>query len=78
MKTPTIIVRLIGFYLTAYGVIGLQQVHTARSMSGPGGFGAQEQVISNLQAYAVVGIIVGLAAIIFAAPLAKILTFDAE
>lgn len=79
MKTPTLIVRLIGLYLVAACGIGLIQIEHVHSVAGPIGIGTQQQtVISNLQTYAIIGLIVGIAATAFAGPFARLLTFDSE
>ena len=79
MKTPTLIVRLVGMYLVVCSTINLTQIHQANVMAGSGGFGAQQQgVISNIQFYSIGGLIVGLMASIFAGRLAKLLTFDSD
>jgi len=79
MKTPTLIVRLIGLYLIAACGIGLIQIGHMHSLAGPVGIGAQQEtVISNWQTYAIIGLIVGIAATASAGPLARLLTFDSE
>jgi hypothetical protein len=79
MKTPTLIVRLLGLYLILACGIGLIQIGRVHSLSGPIGIAAQQQtVISNLQTYAIIGLLVGIAATAFAGPLARLLTFDSE
>ena len=66
MKTPTLIVRLIGFYLLGSATVALFQL---RSMG----------MSFRLLGVSVWGyIVVGLAASLFAGPLARILTFDSE
>jgi hypothetical protein len=73
MKTPTIIVRLIGLYLLANCSIALLQIHQV------GGIGMQaNSIINNMQLYAIFGLVIGVATSLFAGPLARFLTFDAE
>jgi preprotein translocase subunit SecF len=75
MKTPTLIVRLAGLYLLARGSITLIEIRQAQSF----GIGAQQQsIVSNIQLYAIVGLIVGIVATLFAGWLARLLTFDSE
>jgi uncharacterized membrane protein YqgA involved in biofilm formation len=75
MKTPTLIVRLVGLYLIVHNTIALIQVQKINGMGGVGP--AQEQIVGDIRIYAVAGLLAGLAAVIFAGPLARILTFDA-
>ena len=74
MKTPTIIVRLIGLYLTSTCSIALFQIHEMSAMPG----GMQNPTLNAIETYSVLGLIVGIAASAFAGPIARILTFDAE
>lgn len=77
MKTPTIIVRLGGLYLLTTCGVGLLQLNKAQQMVAF--FGATRNPIpADLQIYLWLGLLVGLAATVFAGPLARILTFDAE
>ena len=75
MKTPTLIVRLVGLYLIGQNTIALIQ---AQKMNAMGGMGlAQQQIVGDIWIYAVVGLLIGLAATIMAGRLARVLTFDA-
>ena len=75
MKTPTLIVRLVGLYLIGQNTIALIQ---AQKMNAMGGMGlAQQQIVRDIWIYAVVGLTIGLAATIMAGRLARVLTFDA-
>lgn len=76
MKTPTLIVRLAGLYLLVNCAITLIQVHRVQS-AGPIG-DAQAATISDIQTYAILGVLVGLAGTVFAGALARLLTLDAE
>jgi hypothetical protein len=79
MKTPTLIVRLVGLYLLASCAVGIMQIGQMESLAGPVGVSTQQQsVVSHMQVYCVFGLIVGLAATAFAGPLARMLTFDSE
>ena len=79
MKTPTLIVRLAGLYLLIGCSLNLMQIRQAQSLAGPNGIGVQQQsIMSNMQLSAVVGLIAGIAAALFAGPLARLLTFDSE
>jgi hypothetical protein len=73
MKTPTIIVRLIGIYLLTNSIITLIQVGRMASMQQ-----AQNPMLGDMQIYAWIGIIVGLVATAIAGVLARLLTFDSE
>ena len=80
MKTPTIIVRLIGIYMLTTSIMALVQLGrftTAMPML-PGVNVQQNQMIGDFQIYAWIGIVIGLAATTFAGFLAKLLTFDAD
>ncbi|MDP2137821.1 MAG: hypothetical protein Q8J74_08195 [Candidatus Didemnitutus sp.] len=75
MKTPTLIVRLVGLYLIAQNTSTLIQAAKINSW----GIGlAQQQIVGDVRIYAVFVLLVGLAAVIFAGRLARILTFDAD
>ena len=74
MKTPTIIVRLIGLYLMSTCSIALFQIHEMSAMSGE----MQNPTLNTIETYSVLGLIVGLSVSAFAGPIARILTFDAE
>ena len=77
MKTPTLIVRLVGLYLLASCSINLLQIHRAHSLLGSSGFGLQqESIVSDMQLYSIFGLIVGGAATWLAGPAARLLTFD--
>ena len=76
MKTPTLIVRLVSLYLVVNCTLTLLQIHSLSSM-GPLG-GAQQSTISDLQLYAILGLIVGITGTAFAGPAARLLTFDAK
>lgn len=75
MKTPTLIVRLVGLYLVAQSGIALLQVQKMGTLAAGMGM-RQNPVPGDIQAYAVIGLLVGLAATAFAGPLARMLTFD--
>jgi hypothetical protein len=77
MKTPTLIVRLTGLYLLVSNTVGLLQLHKAKAMMGT--FGTpQMQLMVDMQLYLWLGLLVGLAATVFAGFLARLLTFDSE
>jgi hypothetical protein len=77
MKTPTLIVRLCGLYLLVQCTITLLQLQRMGAMSG-GMALRQNPVTGDIQLYALAGWVSGLAAILFAGPLARILTFDSD
>jgi len=77
MKTPTLIVRLVGLYLLTTCSIGLLQLNKAQAMVGQFG-GPQNQMIADVGLYLWLGVLGGLGATIFAGPLARLLTFDSE
>ncbi len=77
MKTPTLIVRLIGLYLLMTCSFALFQIQKAPAMV-PGFQAKQNQMVGDFQLYAWLGLLVGLGATIFAGPLARVLTFDSE
>jgi hypothetical protein len=77
MKTPTLIVRLIGLYLLTTCSIGLLQLNKAQAMVLQTG-GSQNKMIADFGIYLWVGLLIGLGATIFAGPLARILTFDSD
>lgn len=77
MKTPTIIVRLGGLYLLTTCTIGLIQLNKAQAMVTQFGAG-QNPMVGDMQLTLWIGLVVGLAATVFAGPLARILTFDAD
>lgn len=76
METPTLIVRLVGLYLLATCSTGLLQLKQAQAMASQFG-GATMPGLSDFGLYLWLGLVVGLAAAIFAGPLARLLTFDA-
>ena len=77
MKTPTLIVRLVGLYVLATSSIGLLQLHKVQAMAGP--FGATANpMMTDISVYLWLGLIVGLGATIFAGLLARVLTFDSD
>jgi len=83
MKTPTIIVRLIGLYLLANSIITLIQIGRMATMQqtmqgGPNPTLTQNPMLDDMRIYAWIGIIVGLVAIAIAGPLTRLLTFDSE
>jgi hypothetical protein len=77
MKTPTIIVRLLGLYLLTNGIITLLQVSKMQAI-GQGFPGVKNSVVDDIQLYGWLGLLVGLSATLFAGPLARLLTFDSE
>ena len=79
MKTPTLIVRLVGLYLLITCSINLVQIHQAYSILASSSFGSQPTLIgTNSQVYSIFGLIVGAALTWLAGPTARLLTFDAE
>ncbi len=77
MKTPTLIVRILGLYLLTTCSIGLLQMHRIQTLA-PNVPTQQANVFGDLQIYLSLGLLVGLAATRFAGPLARVLTFDSE
>ena len=75
MKTPTLIVRLIGLYLILQNTGTLIQAHKINAMGEIGL--AQQQIVGDIWIYAVVAMLIGLAATIMAGRIARVLTFDA-
>jgi len=75
MKTPTLIVRLVGLYLIVQNSITLIQAQRINTMGDMGL--TQQQIVGDIRIYAVVGLLAGLATALFAGLLARILTFDA-
>lgn len=73
MRICTLIVRLLGFYLVTMGSVTLYQMQRAKSMMG----GLNNPFTSDVAGFAIVQFLVGLAAVLFAAKLARLLTFDA-
>jgi hypothetical protein len=80
MKTPTILVRLVGLYLLVQCAVGLVQI--AKFKATVGGFmmanSREWSTVAQMQWLLVVGLVVGIAATGWAGPLARLLTFDAE
>lgn len=77
MKTPTLIVRLVGLYLVVHNTIALIQVQKISAMDRSMGL-SQQHVVGDIRLYAVIGLLAGLAAARFAGRLARLLTFDAD
>ena len=77
MKTPTLIVRLVGLYLLTTCSIGLLQLNKAQAMAGQLG-GTQNQMMADFGVYLWLGVIAGLGATVFAGPVARLLTFDSD
>lgn len=76
MKTPTLIVRLIGLYLVVQNTFAMFQTQKVSAINRSMGL-AQQQIVGDLWTYAIIGLLVGLVTTIFAGRLARILTFDA-
>lgn len=76
MKTPTLIVRLIGLYLIVQNTLALVQAQKISAMDRSMGL-AQQQIVGDIRIYAIVGLLAGLVAAIFAGRLAHVLTIDA-
>ena len=76
MKTPTLIIRLLGLYLLGASGMLLHQMHRANEMAGR--FAAGAAISGDVKVYGVCGLIIGVIAAVFAGPLARILTFDSE
>ena len=76
MKTPTLIVRLVGLFLLVNNAITLVQIRSIQSL-GPIGT-TQQATIGNFQTYAILGLLSGVVGTLFAGPLARLLTFDAK
>ncbi len=77
MKTPTLIVRLVGLYLLTTCGIGLHQIGKMQGLVGVAG-GKQGQSLSDFGLYMWGGIIAGAIATLFAGRVARLLTFDSE
>jgi hypothetical protein len=75
MKTPTLIVRLVGLYLLCYSSMIVVQVRQAQAMAGGQNVNGAMQ---SIYAFAVAGLILGGAGTLFAGPLARLLTFDSD
>lgn len=76
MKTPTLIVRLIGLYLIFNGLSALWIVHKTNSL-GPITIESND-TLATFQALAWAGLAVGLVCARYAGPIARLLTFDSE
>ena len=76
MKTPTLIVRLCGLYLLMTSAGALLQVQKMYALAGSGM--QQNEPFIYIQIFAGIGGVAGLAATLFAGPLARLLTFDSE
>ncbi len=76
MKTPTLIVRLVGLYLVAHNSLALVQAQKVAAMDRSMGL-AQQQIVGDIRMYAIAGLLLGLVTVIFAGRLARVLTFDA-
>lgn len=77
MKTPTIIVRLVGIYLLAQCAIALLQAGKIQAIAG-----ALSQtpnpMLQDMKLYASIGLVVGAVATAVAGPIARVLTFDSD
>jgi hypothetical protein len=87
MKTPTILVRLIGIYLLTTSTITLIQIGRMTTMQQamqpkipgiPSVNIPQNPMLDDMQIYGWIGIVVGLVAVAAAGFLARLLTFDAD
>lgn len=79
METCTLLVRLAGLWLFGKSWLVLHEVLQAKSMMGSSaGNSFAVQKITTYQAYAIFGLIIGVAAIVFAGALSRVLTFDAK
>ncbi|WP_221032362.1 hypothetical protein [Actomonas aquatica] len=79
MQTPTLIVRLLGFYLTFIGTQGLIMLHRMKSMMGGNRFGSAEIPMANdMKIWLWLSLLLGLWLVIRAGQVARWLTFDAE
>ena len=76
MKTPTLILRLIGLYLLTKCSFVLLHLKKAQAMAGPFG-GSSGPMVEELNFYLWIGLVLGMGATLFAGPLARLLTFDA-
>ncbi|HVU18666.1 MAG TPA: hypothetical protein VHD32_17310 [Candidatus Didemnitutus sp.] len=76
METPTLIIRIAGLYLAYMSIIALVQIHQVHAMSVPVS-SPQASLIDNIGAQSILTLLIGLAAIVFAGRLARLLTFDA-
>lgn len=79
MKTPTLIVRLLGLFLLAKCAFTLFQIHQAMVNPLSGLMNqSQYRMVAGFQFLGWLGLAIGLAAVAFAGPMARILTFDAD
>jgi hypothetical protein len=86
METCTLLVRLAGLCVFGKSGMVLHAVIQTKSLMGSMAAGNKMslagnpalQQIATMQAYAIAGLLIGLGAIIFAGPLARVLTFDAQ
>ena len=75
MKTPTLMVSLVGLYLLGHGAITLLQLQKIGTMGA--GMGLQQNpVLSDVQFHAIIELFLGLGATVLAGRLALILTLD--
>ncbi len=77
MKTPTLIVRLVGLYLLTTCGIGLHQIGKMQGIVAMAG-GRQGQSLGDFGLYLWGGVIAGAIATLFAGRVACLLTFDSE
>jgi len=77
MKTPTLIVRLIGLSMVVQNTLALIQAQKFNAMAGGVMAPMQQQVVGDIRIYAVACLLLGMAATIYAGGLARVLTFDA-
>jgi hypothetical protein len=78
MKTPTLIVRLVGFYLLLNNGISLFQLNKFRSSTKGFEQMAVNEVSSGMITSLWIGLIAGLVFATMAGRLARLLTFDSE
>ena len=76
MKTPTLIIRLIGIYLIVTSITTMLQYKKMQGITS-GFLPLQIQISGDVWTYVIVYLVVGLAATAFAGFIARILTFDA-
>ena len=76
MTTPTLIVRLIGLYLLVYCSMNLIEISQASTQFAR--MGSSIPGVGTIQTYDVLGLLVSVAAVRFAGPIARVLTFDCE
>ncbi len=77
MKTPTLIVRLLGIYLCVSAIGSLIVIHKAVKIGGAT-VTASGGPFGEFQVFAWLFLIVGIVGVMFAGPLARVLTFDSE